>query len=88
MDKYIIVNINMFAVDSQVSVVSAENGVTEIGRYPIEELPNVVTQIAHDGDIYKVKIIGGAKYSQLIEFGINTNEMLKYNERKIEIEVI
>jgi hypothetical protein len=41
-----------------------------------------------DSDIYNVKIAGSGKYSQLIEFGIGTNEMLKYNERKINVEVI
>jgi hypothetical protein len=44
--------------------------------------------LAHESDIYNVKIAGSGKYGQLIEFGIGSNEMLKYNERKINVEVI
>ena len=35
-----------------------------------------------------IKIAGSGKYAQLIEYGIETAEMAKYNENKIEIEVI
>jgi hypothetical protein len=44
--------------------------------------------LAHSTDIYNVKIAGSGKYSQLIEFGIGASENLKYNERKINVEVI
>jgi hypothetical protein len=88
MDKYIIINVNMFARDSQVFIVAPNEDLMQVGAYPIEELPTIVTDLAHSADIYTVKIAGNSKFSQLIEFGIETNEMTKYNERKIKVEVI
>ena len=88
MDKYIIINVNMFARDSQVFIVAPNEDLMQVGAYPIEELPTIVTDLAYSADIYTVKIAGNSKFSQLIEFGIETNEMTKYNERKIKVEVI
>ena len=88
MDKYIIINLNMFAYNNQVSMIDTNGEVKVIGEYAVEQLPDIISNLAHESEIYKVKIIGGSKYAQLVEFGINTSEMLKYNERKIEIEVI
>ncbi len=88
MDKYIIINMNMFARENQVFIVSPNEDMTQVGAYTIEELPHIIPDLAHSTDIYTVKIAGGVKYSQLIEFGIGTSEMLKYNERKINVEVI
>jgi hypothetical protein len=85
MDKYIIINVNMFARDSQVFIVAPNEDLMQVGAYPIEELPNIVTDLAHSSDIYTVKIAGSSKFSQLIEFGIETNEMTKYNQRKIKV---
>lgn len=88
MDKYIIINVNMFTKKSQIFVVAPNEDISQIGAYSIEELPNIITDLAHSANIYNVKIAGGQKFAQLIEFGIETNEMTKYNERKIKIEVI
>lgn len=88
MDKYIIVNLNMFARENQVFIVSPNEDMIQIGAYTIEQLPEIIISLAHDGDIYNVKIAGGTKYSQLVEYGIETAEMTKYNERKIKVEVI
>ena len=88
MDKYIIINLNMFALKNQVFIVQSNEAMTPIGVYTMEELPEVVTNLAHENDIYKIKISGGTKYSQLVEYGIESLEMTKYNERKIEVEVI
>ena len=88
MDKYIIINVNMFSRENQVFIVAPEEDMMQVGAYTIEQLPEVISNLAHESDIYKVKIAGGTKYGQLIEFGIGTSEMLKYNERKIEVEVI
>ena len=87
-DKYIIINVNMFARENQVFIVAPDEDMMQVGAYTIEQLPEVISNLAHESDIYKVKIAGGTKYGQLIEFGIGTSEMLKYNERKIEVEVI
>lgn len=88
MDKYIIINMNMFARENQVFIVSPNEDMMQVGAYTVEQLPEIISQLAHDSDIYDVKIAGGSKYGQLIEFGIGTSEMLKYNVRKIKVEVI
>ena len=88
MDKYIIININMFARENQVFIVAPEEDMMQVGAYTIEQLPEIISSLAHENDIYNVKIAGGTKYSQLLEYGIETTENLKYNERKIKVEVI
>ena len=88
MDKYIIINVNMFARENPVFIVAANEYMYQVGSYTIEQLPEIISQLAHDRDIYNVKIAGGTKYSQLLEYGIETTENLKYNERKIQVEVI
>ena len=88
MDKYIIVNIDMFARENQVFIVSANKDIMQVGAYTIEQLPEIISSLAYERDIYNVKISGGTKYGQLLEQGIEKTENLKYNERKIKIEVI
>ena len=88
MDKYIIINVNMFARENSVFIVAPNEDMYQVGSYTIEQLPEIISQLAHDRDIYNVKIAGGTKYSQLLEYGIETTENLKYNERKIQVEVI
>lgn len=88
MDKYIVINLNMFARENQVFIVAPNEDMVQVGVYTIEDLPKIVTDLAHSSDIYNVKIAGGTKYSQLVEFGIETTEMTKYNERKIKVEVM
>ena len=88
MDKYIIVNINMFARENQVFIVSANKYIMQVGAYTIEQLPEIISSLAYERDIYNVKIFGGTKYGKLLEQGIEKTENLKYNERKIKIEVI
>jgi hypothetical protein len=88
MDKYIFINIDMFSKKSEIFISSNTESPILIGKYTIEELPKVVVDLAHGESIYSIKIIGGSKFSQLIQYGIETNEITKYNENKIEIEVI
>ena len=89
MDKYILINLNMFAVDNQVLVINGlDADTTEIGTYSIEQLPDVIAELAHETGIYKIKIAGNSKFAELVNYGITTKEMFKYNENKIEIEVI
>jgi hypothetical protein len=78
----------MFARENQVFIVAPNEDMVQVGAYTIEDLPKIVTDLAHSSDIYNVKIAGGTKYSQLVEFGIETTEMTKYNERKIKVEVM
>lgn len=88
MDKYIIVNINMFARENKVFIISANKDIMQVGAYTIEQLPEIISSLAYERDIYNVKIFGGTEYGQLLEYGIEKAENLKYNERKIKIEVI
>ena len=88
MDKYIIIQLNMF-VNANTVLITDSNNITEnIGTYTLEEMPGVITALTHERNIYQVKISGNSMFSQLIEYGIGASEMAKYNERKIEIEVI
>lgn len=89
MDKYIVILMNMFTLQNEIFIaIPDENKMEEIGSCSIEELPNFIVNLAYDKKIYNVKIAEGKKYSQLVEYGIETAEINKYNERKIEIEVI
>ena len=88
MDKYIIINVNMFARENPVFIISQNEDMYQVGSYTIEQLPEIISALAHESEIYNVKIAGGSKYGQLIEYGIETTEMSKYNERKIKVEVI
>ena len=87
MDNFILVNLNIFSKNSQVLIAGPE-GAKDFGVYDIEQLPAVLAQLAHESQTYSIKIAGSGKYAQLIEYGIETAEMAKYNENKIEIEVI
>ena len=78
----------MFAHENPVFIVAPNEDMYQVGSYTIEQLPEIISQLAHDRDIYNVKIAGGTKYNQLLEYGIETTESLKYNERKIQVEVI
>ena len=88
MDKCIIVNIDMFSKKNKIFICSDIESPTLIGNYSVEELPQVIVDLARGESIYSVKIIGANKFSQLIEFGIAQKEMTKYNENKIKVEVI
>lgn len=88
-EKYIVANLNMFTKNNQVFIVAENEDTTQVaGQCTIEELPTLITELAYKENIYKVKLAGSGKYAQLIEFGINMAEIQKYNEKKIEIEVI
>ena len=88
MDKYIIINVNMFARENQVFIIAPNEDMKQIGAYTIEQLPEIISELAHEIDIYDVKIAGGTKYGKLLEYGIETTENLKYNMRKIKVEVM
>lgn len=88
MNKYIVINLNMFAATHSVTVCDNDGMNDMIGVQTIEGMPNFITEYAYSNDIYNVKIIGNSKYAQLIEYGIGLAETSRYRERKIEIEVI
>lgn len=89
MDNYIYVNIDLFAKES--SMFLADDTTSEpnfIGKYSLAELPKAIVEQAYVNDVYKIKIVGSNKFSQLIEYEIASKEITKYNENKIEVEVI
>ena len=89
MDNYIVVNMNMFALKSPVFITDSTGATEVIGAYALTELPKVIVELAHDKNIFKVKLNAGAnKFAQLVEYEIGSIENTKYSERKIEIEVI
>ena len=89
MDNYIYINIDLFAKES--SIFLADDTKSEpnfIGKYSLAELPKAIVEQAYINNTYKVKIVGSNKFSQLIEYEIASKEITKYNENKIEVEVI
>ena len=88
MDKYIMVNLNMFAATHSIVVCGPGDAVEYLTSQPIAHIPKFVAQYAHENDIYKIKLIGASKFAQLIEYEIQALEMTNYNENKIEIEVL
>lgn len=88
-NKYIVINLNMFAKENQIFIVSPDAEATEqVAVASIEDLPKIITQLAEDTGVYNVRIAGNSKYAQLVEYGIMQEEFTKYNNRKINVEVI
>ena len=88
LEKYKLFCIRTKSRENQVFIVAPNEDRRQVGAYTVEELPDVISNLAHETDIYDVKIAGGTKYSQIVEYGVETLEMVKYKERKIKIEVI
>ena len=87
--KKIYCELHLFDLNQTIYVIDLETvHQAAIAVATMEELPEVISQLAHEHNIYTVKLAGSGKYSQLIEYGIETTEMKKYNENKIKIEVI
>lgn len=87
MDKYIVIDLDMFARNNKVYITDSQSN-NLIGKYTIEELPEIISHLAHEKNIYEIRISGNSKFSQLLMYGIEVTEINKYNERKIRIEVI
>ena len=88
MNKYIVINLNMFAATHSVTVCDDDGMNWYNWRLDDWRHANFITEYAYSNDIYNVKIVGNSKYAQLIEYGIGLAETSRYRERKIEIEVI
>ena len=78
----------MFSLESKIMLAAPGAEPIELGSYGIKQIPEAVVALAHEHNAYNVKISGGEKYSQLIEYGIESTEMAKYSENKIKVEVI
>lgn len=89
MDKYLIVNINMFSLNNQVFLVDDfTREPCQIGAYNLADLPQALVQIAYDNDVNIIKIAGNNKYSEKISDEIAIQENLLFREKKIKVEVI
>lgn len=89
MDKYLIVNINMFSLNNQVFLVDDfTREPSQIGVYSLTNLPQALVQIAYDNDINIIKIAGNNQYSEKISSEIAIQESLLFKEKKIKVEVI
>ena len=43
MDKYIIINVNMFARENPVFIVAPNEDMYQVGSYTIEQLPEIIS---------------------------------------------
>lgn len=79
----------MFSEGNQVFIVSpTEEKSEQIGVYSIAELPRVISQLASETGIEHIKIAGGSKYAELVEYGILQNEQMKFGNSNLKVEVI
>ena len=73
MDNYIVVNMNMFALKSPVFITDSTGATEVVGAYALTELPKVIVELAHDKNIFNVKLNAGAnKFAQLVEYEIGS----------------
>ena len=86
--KYLVIMFNPFDRQHKVVIAAPGQETVELGSYTMEELPSIVVDAAYATDTYDVKIMNGGKFSQLIEYGIDSTELTKYSTKKIEIEVM
>ena len=87
MDKYIIVNLNMFTFGHQVFIMSS-NAMNHYGSYETEDLPSALIAAAYENGIETIKVSGNKQYAEMIVNEIEVLEKMNYNQRKIKVEVI
>ena len=88
MDKFILINLNMFTLNHQVFFANGNTGMSTLGAFPLEQLPAVIDQATDGADTNKVRIIGNELYAEnLIEL-VKSYELRKYSKNIIDIEVI
>lgn len=88
MDKFILINLNMFTLNHQVFFANGDTGMSTLGAFPLEQLPAVIDQATDGADTNKVRIIGNESYAEnLIEL-VKSYELRKYSKNIIDIEVI
>lgn len=90
-EKYLVINLNLFTRDSSVILITnnEDSGSNvALGQYRLEELPEIINQLAIEQDVTNIKIAGSSKYAPLIEYGIKQTEAVKYSKNNLNIEVI
>ena len=78
MDSKIVVAVNMFTINQSVYL---PNG--EIVHASLKKLPELVSDLCYEKDIYTVEIRGAGTYIPKVIRNIEETELTKYNAHKI-----
>lgn len=81
MDRPIIININMFDMAQSIYL---PNG--KINYTYRDSLGEIIPELCHEYGVYKVEIHGPLNYTQRLIEEIKKEELVSYNENKIEIK--
>lgn len=87
MDKYIVVNLNLFTYNHSLFVIK-DRETHKIGNYTLEDLPKAVLQACASENEYHVKISGNKDFLADFINVIKEEEIKQYSTNRIEIEVI
>lgn len=87
MDKYIVVNLNLFTYNHSIFIIKNKE-THSLGNYTLEELPAALLHSCEQENEYNVKISGNKQFIEEFINSIKEEEIKKYSKNKIEIEVI
>lgn len=87
MDKNIVLAFNLFTLEHSIFI-TGSNSVEKVGQYKLEEIPEVITSLAKEKEIYSIKLGGITSFAEKLIEDIKKEEMTKYSENKLEIEVM
>ena len=88
MDKFILINLNMFTMNHQIFIVDEERGMATLGAFSVNQLPAVLDQATDGADTKKIRIAGNRSYAQDLIDLLKTYEFTKYSQNTLDIEVI
>ena len=87
MDKNIVLAFNLFTLEHSIFITGSDS-VEKVGQYKLEEIPEVITSLAKEKEIYSIKLGGMTSFAEKLIEDIKEKEMTKYSENKLEIEVM
>ena len=87
MDKNIVLAFNLFTLEHSIFITGSDS-VEKVGQYKLEEIPEVITSLAKEKEIYSIKLGGMTSFAEKLIEDIKEKEMIKYSENKLEIEVM
>ena len=87
MDKNIVLAFNLFTLEHSIFITGSDS-VEKIGQYKLEEIPEVITSLAKEKEIYSIKLGGMTSFAEKLIEDIKEKEITKYSENKLEIEVM
>lgn len=86
-NKYILINFHLFTLQTDIFI--GDNESMELySKVPLRDVVEVITILAHDKDIYKVKLVGDKQFSKSFIHIIEEEESTKFSENKIKVEVV